>query len=415
MAAHPEHPDASKEFRLSDINSPRFWKLTSHQTLIHCTISFGISTVAVLHKSHDPMLSVPSITFRSVPDQTESTGGCSPSNVKPDVNGWVPPGTCGYLSRPYYPSLFAAIVFSAAAAFVIAGYAIRTVRAASCTPRKELAYSSVKLLSTGASLSACLFAAYVLRAVGTRHQQEPAFVALSDTVVLICPMLVFAFDCFVLSKIVKAAGLDISLNDPQTWILSRGFLFATTNILAEQLIASILIVPKRKPTASRGASETAMLGLTLYLAGISIQALMLTYAIILAFISHKRLGGRGFAPNSARLIHGSVHQSLRRSTSYAMLFSLSSISLRTAYRIIELSGLLSGTLLFLAHNEFFFYAFECLPVLAAIGTWAVVDIGTLLNCELSDSSQIRTYKYQQVGEELPDSDTTGLPVATGIS
>ena len=39
--------------------------------------------------------------------------------------------------------------------------------------------------------SACLVIAYSVRAIGTKNQQEPAFVAVSDTLVLLCPMRMF--------------------------------------------------------------------------------------------------------------------------------------------------------------------------------------------------------------------------------
>lgn len=118
---------------------------------------------------------------------------CPATTVTPDANGWVPPGTCGYLSRPYYPSFIAALIFSAAAAAVLAGFvlvAVRTARARRERLREKgvSSWEGYLLPWCGVLLAACLLVAYVLRAVGTRNMQVAAFVAVSDTLVLMCPL-----------------------------------------------------------------------------------------------------------------------------------------------------------------------------------------------------------------------------------
>jgi hypothetical protein len=118
---------------------------------------------------------------------------CPTTTIRPDANGWVPPGTCGYISRPYYPSFTVALVFSAAAATVLARFAlimVRTVRYRRRFPdQNHPSWRNFLLLLAFAFLiSTCLLVAYVLRAVGTRHQQLPEFVAFSDTLILICPI-----------------------------------------------------------------------------------------------------------------------------------------------------------------------------------------------------------------------------------
>lgn len=136
---------------------------------------------------------------------TPSSQHCPATTVTPDANGWVPPGTCGYLSRPYYPSFLAALLFSAAAAAVLAGFVLVGVRAGRSHQERlrEKSAPSWKdyiLPWCGVLLAACLLAAYVLRALGTRHMQVAEFVAVSDTLVLMCPLCVsptysFFFSC----------------------------------------------------------------------------------------------------------------------------------------------------------------------------------------------------------------------------
>jgi hypothetical protein len=136
----------------------------------------------------------PSVLTRSVSDGPLLSHGCLETTVTPDANGWVPLGACGYLSRPYYPSFVAALAFSAVAAAVLVGYVVmgvRTVRRRSSRlPEENTTSWRDKLLLpwVGALISTCLLAAYILRAIGTRYQQVPEFVAFSDTFVMICPL-----------------------------------------------------------------------------------------------------------------------------------------------------------------------------------------------------------------------------------
>lgn len=130
---------------------------------------------------------------RSVSGNTSTTHDCPVSTVTPDANGWVPPGTCGYVTRPYYPSFAAASIFTVIAAAVLLGWARMMFRVTA--RRKELpgsnslsCISSYIIPSIGLSISLCLLAAYLLRAVGTKHQQVPEFVAYSDVLVLMCPI-----------------------------------------------------------------------------------------------------------------------------------------------------------------------------------------------------------------------------------
>jgi hypothetical protein len=128
-----------------------------------------------------PSLTVSTSLVKSLPSL------CPVTTIRPDSNGWVPIGTCGYISRPYYPSFAAALVFSAAAVAVLAGFTFRIVRHR--RRRQDLSWQNDLLLPVFAAfISTCLLVAYVVRAIGTRYQQMPGFVAVSDTLILICPI-----------------------------------------------------------------------------------------------------------------------------------------------------------------------------------------------------------------------------------
>lgn len=169
------------------------WACTTHY-LTNSVHVIGSSLNSPLKpRSFNSMSRSSLVSIHSASDSPSPLEGCPATTVTPDGNGWVPPGTCGFISRPYYPSFAAAIFFSAAAAVVLIGYALLVARLSrrrlqritrSALPSKD------KLLLPwfGAFLSTCLVAAYILRAFGTRHQQTPEFVAISDTIVLISPI-----------------------------------------------------------------------------------------------------------------------------------------------------------------------------------------------------------------------------------
>jgi hypothetical protein len=160
-----------------------------------------------------PSLAFHPFSTRSIAEASSSIQGCPTTTVTPDAHGWVPPGTCGYLSRPYCkcnirrarethtdsifpsfvdPSFIAALVFSIIAAGILLGYVrivIRAARRRALPENSALPWSNGLLLPCfGTLISTCLLAAYVLRVFGTRYQQVPVFVAFSDTLILICPI-----------------------------------------------------------------------------------------------------------------------------------------------------------------------------------------------------------------------------------
>jgi hypothetical protein len=60
------------------------------------------------------------------------------------------------------------------------------------------------------------------------------------------------------------------------------------------------------------------------------------------------------------------------------------------------------------HNEVFFYTLECLPVLAALGVWALVDTQDLLNEQLLHGASGDAYRYHEVGREPLDGEAIPL-------
>jgi hypothetical protein len=174
--------------------------------------------------------------------------------------------------------------------------------------------------------------------------------------------------------------------------ISRALHIVVPVLAFEQLIASVLIAPKRRPSPSRKSTDHAMLGLQLYLGGIGVQELVVLYILALAIVLLKRFKDR----ENQRTVEPSSQA--WRSIPDALVFSLATLFTRIAYRLTELSGFFTGYMLFLAHHEVFFYTLECLPVLAALGVWSVVDTEVLLDEHSSTSSFVDGYDYHELRE-----------------
>lgn len=164
--------------------------------------------------------------------------------------------------------------------------------------------------------------------------------------------------------------------------LRRSLAVVITLLAVEQLAASVLIAPKGN------SSDHAMLGVELYLGGIGLQGLVMITTLALAIALRKKLTDR--ANKSSRPVTILV----------SLTFSLVFLLVRTTYRLFELSAFFTGHLQFLAHSEVYFYAFECLPVLIALGIWLFVEVD-----ELSAYPPDDNHTYHELHVE-PESDCT---------
>lgn len=217
--------------------------------------------------------------------------------------------------------------------------------------------------------------------------------------------MLFAFDCAVLSMLMRVfvPGAPFGISHRG---LARGLAVAVAALAVEQLIASVLIAPKNP----KGFNDTALLGLKLYVVGIGIQAVIVVYALALAATCHRNLQNSKGAQDPRAMMTSSQDQPSAqwRSASYALLFSLGAILTRTAYRLVELSGLLVGRFQVLAHHEVFFYTLECLPVLAALAVWVVTDARGVLDQCPSAGTSAAAYSYHAVSEGLADRESLRL-------
>jgi hypothetical protein len=219
----------------------------------------------------------------------------------------------------------------------------------------------------------------------------------------VCFTVVFAFDCIVFMRMTAAFSPNNHSIGFTPNILSWILAVVVPLLTLEQFIASVLIAPKHKSSTDRKSPDTAMLGLKLYLIGIGIQELLAGCTIVLVVKINKNIGNSK-GEHTPRKSIDEVSPTWR-SISHALIFSLAAVAIRIAYRLVELSGIFTGYLLVLMHNEVFFYTLECLPVLAALGVWTCVDTQSLSDEQSSNCAPGDAYSYHEVGGELVNGET----------
>jgi hypothetical protein len=178
----------------------------------------------------------------------------------------------------------------------------------------------------------------------------------------------------------KALPTNVKLLGITPKTLFRGLIVAIPLLAVEQLCASMLIAPKHRPSHFNNTPNHAMLGVQLYLVGIGLQGLLMVYALALTVALQKKDAGRDTKDPQHTI------------TTYTLIISLVSLLMRTVYRLVELSAFFTGYMQFLAHSEVYFYAFECMPVLTALGIWMLMGSNEIF---LGSSSR-GVYGYQEL-------------------
>jgi len=134
----------------------------------------SISLVSISHVSID-RASITPVSFSLTSLSLHLPSSTCTQTIKPDKNGYVPPGTCGSLYN-YYPSFAAAIIFS-----VLFGAVMVVHIGQAAIYKKKFCW----VVIMGAIWE---FGSYVSRAFGTRNQQSTGIATVSQLLVLLAPL-----------------------------------------------------------------------------------------------------------------------------------------------------------------------------------------------------------------------------------
>ena len=272
-------------------------------------------------------------------------------SIKPDKNGYVPPGSCGALWN-YYPSFGAAILFSVLFGGVMIAHLAQGIL-------YKAGYCWVVLMA-----AIWEFGSYASRVAGSRMQQNVTIATISQILVLLAPIWVNAFDYMVFARMVHYYAPSRKVWKISPSILA--FMFVSLDIVSFiiQLIGGGMASPSNSPEAQKK-------GLNIYMGGIGMQEGFIVLFLGLIIFFHRDM----LHADKTGVLAGD--KARWRPMLYTLYGSLIAITVRIIFRLAEFSGgfKLSNPL---PHHESYFYVFEAIPMLSAILLWNVIHPGRFL-------------------------------------
>ncbi|KAH8697919.1 RTA1 domain-containing protein [Talaromyces proteolyticus] len=292
----------------------------------------------------DPHVSIPPLTL-NLPSNT-----CFPT-IAPDKNGYVPPTECNALYE-YYPS------FQAAVAFTVVFGALLMVHLAQAIALKT---KFVWVIIMGLAWE---FVAFLTRSLSTKHQQDSTIALITQLFILLAPLWVNAFDYMVLARMIHYFLPEKRVGIFKPSLLAVIFVFLDFGSFVIQLIGGGMAGP--------GADQSTMTqGVHIYMGGIGIQEAFIVVFLIVAILFHRkmhRLDRMGALVGDKTRWKGLI---------YALYFSLSAITVRIIYRLVEFSDGTDASSPIISH-EWFVYVFDAVPMVFAAGVWCIVHPGKVL-------------------------------------
>lgn len=189
-------------------------------------------------------------------------------------------------------------------------------------------------------------AGFVIRIFSSRDVNSAAFGISSQLLILLSPLWINAFDYMVLGRMVYYYLPAQKIGGIKAQRLALCFVLLDITAFLIQATGGTMIDPNNSPT-------TAELGLHIYMGGIGFQEFFVLVFIALAINAYRdlnRLGDTGRPTNWRTLLR-------------VLLVSLTLITIRVIYRLIEFSQGITSTL---TTHETPFYCLEALPMAIAL-------------------------------------------------
>ncbi|KAK2798714.1 hypothetical protein FQN50_008752 [Emmonsiellopsis sp. PD_5] len=297
-------------------------------------------------KPQIPTPSIPTPPEPSIPDEN-----CK-ETIKPDKNGYVPPGTCNAYYN-YYPSFGAAIAASALFGVLLLAHSIQAIV-------YKAGFCWVMIMGVGWE-----FGSYVSRVFGTRNQRSVGLITVSQILVLLAPLWVNAFIYMVLGRMIYFFHPRKSIWKIKPANLAA--LFVTLDIISflVQLVGGGMAGPGQD-------SEQMMLGIHIYMGGIGLQQFFIVIFFALAIAFHRDMLKAERTDNVL-----GFDKARWRGLLYVLYGSLLAISARIIYRLVEFANgdKPSNPI---PYTEAYMYVLDCMPMLISILLWNIVHPGAIL-------------------------------------
>lgn len=307
------------------------------------------------------------------PSSSIATSTASCTTVTPDRNGYVPVSACN-AQWAYSPSFPAAIAFSILFGVLTLAHLLIAVAF-----RKPFCWVIIMA-------SAWETAAFILRTVGSRDQQNEGYATASQILFLLAPLWINAF-------VYMTAGRLIYFLHPEkkVWYfkavsLGKWFVWLDIFSFAVQAAGGLMLNPGNDAKAQD-------IGKKIYMSGVGVQEffILVFFGLIAKFhLDMLRLERQG----SLSLESGKRWQMWKWLT-YALYAVLALITMRIVFRLAEFSGGMEPETNSLPFKEGYALGLDAFPMVLAVFVLAVVHPGLVLRGEESEFPSRKTRKAEK--------------------
>ncbi|KAF7539256.1 hypothetical protein G7Z17_g12455 [Cylindrodendrum hubeiense] len=279
--------------------------------------------------------------------------------LEPDENGYLPPGTCNAIWN-YYPSFAAALVFMGLFAIMTA---VHIWQAAKYKKRWCWVIIMAGLWETFA---------FLFRALSTKDPQNEGIYLVFQIFILLAPLWVNAFAYMTLGRMVYFFIPSQSIFRIPAVILAAIFVGLDIISFVIQLVGGSLAGPGSPP-------DDQLRAVHIYMGGIGLQEFFIIIFVGLC-IAFQRAMSKLDRQNKKSV---GIIRSPWGVLLCTLYFSLSMITIRIIYRLIEFSGGMGQNNALTTH-EAYFYALEAVPMVFAIGAFNVIHPGKIMTGSRSE-------------------------------
>ncbi|KAI1408706.1 RTA1 like protein-domain-containing protein [Hypoxylon sp. FL1857] len=273
--------------------------------------------------------------------------------IKPDANGYLPPGTCNAL-WDYYPS------FSAALAFTVIFGLLTLAHIYQGIAHKKRFCWVIAMASFWETM------AYLFRTVSTRYQQNTTIYLVFQIFILLSPLWVNAFDYMVLARMIYFFVPSHKVFNIPAPTLAAGF-------VTFDFVAFIIQLAGGSMASPTAPAEEQLRAIHIYMGGIGLQQFFVV--VFVAFAVKFQLD----MSNVDGLREPSTNwKSGWRPLLYTLYGSLACITVRIIFRLVEFSSGSTDVSNPLLSNETYFYVLEAMPMLLAILAFNIIHPGSVL-------------------------------------
>ncbi|OTA07160.1 hypothetical protein A9Z42_0080090 [Trichoderma parareesei] len=231
--------------------------------------------------------------------------------------------------------------------------------------------------------------AFVFHAIGAHNQQTEAYAIVWQILFLLAPLWLNAFVYMTFARMVHFYMPDRKVSFVKASHVSKLFVWADILSFIVQAAGGVMVTPS-------ASASTQRLGMHIYEGGIGLQELFILCFLGLMIAFHVRVRKLGRPEEDALGADVGEHlQEMKKTRGalwllYALYAVLAFITMRIIFRLVEFTGGDDPSTNPVPYHEYYFYALDAFPMLAALLILAVVHPGRFItgpNSSLRDATR----------------------------